>query len=148
MTAIVMNTLNGAVTEYDWSFQSITPTHAGSAAGLHEFGGNTDAGSDIDASFLTAETSLGSTMKRRIASLYFAMMTETADGEGLALVKGREGGEFSYPLTIRDGGMSRAICGKGLRESYIAFGYENVDGAHFRIDLIEPEIIESKQRRL
>lgn len=148
MTAIVMNTINAAVTEYDWTFQSITPTHAGSAAGLHEFGGNTDAGSAIAASFLTAETSLGSSMKRRIASVYFAMLTETADGAGMAVVRGRVAGEYTYPVQIRDGGMSRAVCGKGLRESYIALGYENVSGAHFRIDRIEPEIIESKQRRL
>ena len=36
MTAIVMNTITRAVGEYDWEFESITPTHAGSALALYQ----------------------------------------------------------------------------------------------------------------
>ena len=44
MNAIVCNTLTGAVSEYTrHTFQSVTPTHAGSASGLYAFGGDTDA---------------------------------------------------------------------------------------------------------
>jgi hypothetical protein len=47
MTAIVMNTLTGAVTEYDWTFTSLSAKHASDANGLCTLGGDTDAGAAI-----------------------------------------------------------------------------------------------------
>lgn len=53
MNTIVLNTLTGAVSEYDWPFQSLTPTHAGDVTGLYALGGDTDAGRPIDAHITT-----------------------------------------------------------------------------------------------
>ena len=48
MNTIACNTLTGAVSEYTgFGFQSLTPTHAGSANGLFALGGDTDAGLPI-----------------------------------------------------------------------------------------------------
>ena len=43
MKTLVLNTLTGAVSEYDnFEFDAITATHAGSATGLYALGGDLD----------------------------------------------------------------------------------------------------------
>lgn len=97
MKAIVMNTLNGAVTEYDWPITSIGPTRAGSAAGLHSLGGNTDAGMPIAASITTGRKLWGDTIKKFVAYIYFAM---TAAGMGRARVETRSQ-TYAYEFPVQ-----------------------------------------------
>src|SRR5574343_21954 len=72
MNTIVMNTLTGAVTEYDWAFQSITPTHAGGAAGLFLLGGDKDGALPIPANVLTGKQLMDAAQKKRIPDIYYA----------------------------------------------------------------------------
>lgn len=140
MTTIVMNTLNHAVTEYGWSFQSITPTHAGSTAGLHVLGGETDAGTAITGEIRTGLS--GGSKKLGVGSVYVAVQ---GAGDGIVRVQGLTEG-WEYPLGVRAGGVSRVKPGKGIRENYLGFGYRNVAGADFRLDRIEADIVESPKR--
>ena len=72
--SIVMNTLNGSVTEYDnFDFQSITPTHAGSATGLFLLGGDDDLGQPIVASITTGKTIWRDIKKKFLDLVHFAM---------------------------------------------------------------------------
>ena len=56
MTAIVMNTLTGAVSEHNLDFNSMTQAHAANASGLYTLGGDTDNGVSIVAEIVTGET--------------------------------------------------------------------------------------------
>lgn len=144
MKTIVMNTLSGSVTEYDWTITSVGPTRAGSAAGLHALGGNTDAGQPIAASITTGKRLWGDTIKKFVAYIYFAM---TATGLGRARVETRAQ-TYAYEFPVQAGGVSRAVTGRGIRENYLAFGFDNVGGADFRIDAIEPKTATSNTRRI
>ena len=143
MKTIVTNTLNGAVTEYDWALTSISPTRAGSATGLHTLGGNTDAGQPIAASITTGKKLWGDTIKKFAVYVYFAMV---GTGSGRARVETRAQ-TYAYEFPVQAGGVSRAVTGRGIRENYLAFGFDNVGGADFRIDAIEPKTATSNTRR-
>lgn len=144
MKTIVMNTLSGAVTEYDWTLTSITPTRAGSAAGLHAVGGNTDAGQPIAASITTGKKLWGDTIKKFVAYMYFAM---TGTGIGRARVV-THSQTYAYEFPVKAQGVSRAVTGRGIRENYLAFGFDNIGGADFRIDSMEPTTAASNTRRI
>lgn len=77
MTAITLNTLTGAVSEYTrHDFQSITPTHGGSATGLYAFGGDSDAGLPIQSSLRLPIALRENTLKQQIAMVYLSMQGE------------------------------------------------------------------------
>jgi len=142
MTTIVMNTLKAAVTHYDWSFQSITPTRAADGANLYALGGDTDAGAPIDAEVRTGRTAVGS--RSAVEEVYYGM---AGAGTARCVVEGISG-VFSYPFPVRAQGGSRGVPGKGVRESYLAFGFGNTAGADFRLDVIAPVIVKSNTRRI
>lgn len=144
MTTIVMNTLNGAVTEYDWAFQSITPGHAGDATGLYALGGDTDAGNPIVATVTTGKKHWGSTLKKFVSCVYFAMR---GAGQG-ALTVHCAATSYTYPFPVRASGESRAVTGRGIRENYLAFTYQNPGGDDFAIDRIEVLSTQSTTRRI
>ena len=145
MNTIVVNTLSGAVSEYTgFDFQSITPTHAGSALGLYELGGDTDAGTSIVADVLTGTTIWSEIKRKFMDSVYFAM---TGGGTSTMTVK-TPSSEYEYAFDVRSNGVSRARPGRGIRENYLAFGYSNTDGADFRIDRIEVPQNPSKNRKV
>jgi hypothetical protein len=144
MTAIVVNTLNGAVTEYDWGFQSLTPTHAGAgASGLLTFGGELDGAAQITGVIRTGKTLLDSSKKKAVEDVYFGLQ---GSGEGVCLMEGASE-SYEFPVELRSSGVSRAVPGKGIAENYMSFGYRNVAGADFRLDRIDAEVVQSKQRR-
>lgn len=144
MTTILMNTMNGAVSEYDLAFQSITPTHAGDAAGLFALGGDTDAGLPIVAAVATGKQLWSGALKKTAQAVYFSLK-----GSGTsALTVAGEGASYSYPFAVLPTGQSRSVPGKGIRENYLAFGYSNSDGADFQLDRIEVLVTESKTRRV
>ena len=141
---IVLNTLNLAVTEYGWQFQSITPTHAGDATGLFEFGGDLDDEALIVGTIRTPKTLIGESTKCRVEMVYFAL---DAEDTGTLTVHG-ENDSWEYDFPIRDSGMSRAQPGKGIRENYLAFGFKKYDGKSFILDRIEAVEVSSKTRRV
>lgn len=144
MATIVLNTLTGAVSEYDWNFQSITPTHAGDAAGLYLLGGDTDAAAGIAASITTGKTLWGTSFKKRIIMAYLSIR---GSGSGLMTVIG-EAASWGYSFAVANTGQSRCEPGHGIRENYLAFGYSNVAGADFTLDRIEVDLVASKTRRV
>lgn len=146
MTAIVMNTLTGAVTEHALDFQSLTPTHYGSATGLFERGGDDDNGMAIEARFMMPRSDLGSAALKGVTHVYVGL--RGTDGSfGQVLVEDDAGEEYAYDLELPDTGISRATPGRGLRENTLGLGFANLDGADFRIDLYEADVSESKTRR-
>lgn len=145
MTTIVMNTLSGAVTEYDWTFQSLTPAHAGDATGLYVLGGSTDAGQSIESSMATAKKPWGASLKKSLAGVYFSMTGDAGDAR--MQVHGANS-SWDYDFPVRLSGVSRAMPGRGIRENYLSVGFRNIQGRDFAIDRIEVAEHPSKNRRI
>lgn len=144
MNTIVMNTMTGAVTEYtNHDFDSITPTHAGSALGLYAFGGNLDVATPIISNVVTSKTHQGDTRKKHVDIVFFAVK---GSGNARMTVYG-ETAAHGYNFTIEQGGESRSKPGRGIRENYLAFGFSNLDGQDFQLDRIEANIGQSVTRR-
>ena len=144
MNAIAMNTSTGAVSEYTgFGFQSITPTHAGSATGLFTLGGNTDAGQPIVGVATTPKTLLSASLKKFLDIVFFSVK---GSGTSTLTVIG-EATSNSYTFPVRPAGESRSKPGKGIRENYLAFSYSNTDGADFQLDRIEVSVTQSNSRR-
>ena len=145
MTAIALNTLTGAVSEYTrHAFQSITPTHGGSATGLFAFGGDTDAGLPIVSEIRLPSTLRESTLKQAIAMVYLSMQ---GSGEATFTVYGAQQ-NWSYSFQLRPSGQTRCQVGKGIRENYLGFGLSNPDGQAFTLDRVEVLTAQSKTRRV
>lgn len=145
MNAIVMNTLNGAVTEYSrFAFQSITPRHAGSALGLYRLGGDTDAGELIVSKINTGARAWKSMQKKHVAAAYLAL--RQTSGEAIFSVGVESGSVYPYPVVLRDQGVSRATPGRGIRENFLSFGFENPEGQSFVLSGIEVDIQASTRR--
>ena len=143
MTTIVLNTMTGAVTEYDWVFQSITPTHAGDVSGLFEMGGDTDAGVEIPSRISTGLRIWGETLKRSLAAVFVSLR-----GEGqCALTVQTPATQWVYNFPIRASGVSRSPVGRGIRENYLGFVLENLGGVAFSLDRIEVLDTTSATRR-
>lgn len=144
MNTIVLNTLNGAVTEYaGFAFDSITPTHAGSTLGLYELGGETDATQPIAAEVRTGKTHQGTALKKYVDVVFIAI-------KGLGSAKCSVVGEktsYDYTFPIERDGESRCKPGRGIRENYLAFGVSNLGGADFQLDRIEVVVETSNSRR-
>ena len=143
--AIVMNTLTGAVSEYDnFQFQSITPTLAGNATGLYALGGSLDIDQPIVGSVVTGKTLWADLKKKFLDAVHFAMT-----GSGTSALKVvTQSTSYTYPFQVRAAGVSRAKPGRGIRENYLAFGYSNADGADFQLDAIEVPQQPSKNRKV
>ena len=147
MNTIVMNTLNGAVTEYSrFAFQSITPNLVGSALGLFALGGDTDAGEPIVGRIDTGARDWGTTQLKQIAAAYFSL--RQTSGEAVFSVGVEGGRSYPYPVVLRGKGVSRAEPGRGIRENFLSFGFEVPDGQAFVLSGIEVDIRSSKTRRV
>ena len=145
MNTIVMNTMTGAVSEYSgFGFHAITPTHAGSAVGLYELGGELDVAAPIVAQAISGKTLFDGTLKNLLDHIYFSIK---GSGTSSLIVQG-ENESYSYEFPVRNTGESRAKPGRGIRENYLAFGYSNSDGAAFKLDRIEVMTSKSKSRRV
>ena len=142
--AIVMNTLTGAVSEYDtFAFDSITPTHGASAAGLFTLTGALDDTAPIVSTVITGKTLLGESVKKRVDTVFFSIH---GTGLGQLIVVGKSD-RYTYTFPIREAGESRGQPGKGIRENYLAFGFSNPNGDDFELDRIEAGIAKSRTRR-
>lgn len=141
MPTIVMNTVNRAVTEYDWAFQSVAPSRATSGAGLHALGGDTDAGAAI-----ASEVRGGKPGGEEVQSVGNVFVAVRGTGDGTLIVQGRDA-DWTYPVAARASGVSSVRPGRGIRDSYIGFGYRNAAGADFVLDRIDAEVVKSDTRR-
>lgn len=144
MTAIVLNTLTGAVSEYSgFDFHAITQTHAGSAIGLYLLGGNVDVAATILSQVTAGKTLLGADKKASVEIVFLSMK---GSGESTLTLSG-ESVSYDYPFAVLADGVSRCRPGRGFRENYAAIGYSNTDGADFQIDQIEVLNVVSTTRR-
>ncbi len=145
MKTIVMNTLTGAVSEYDnFAFDSVTTAHAASATGLYTLGGETDNGVEIVAEVITGKPLWGEQRKKRIDMVWVSVK-----GEGTAeLIVQGENDEWRYNFPVRATGQSRAKPGLGIRENYLAFGFSNPGGEAFTLDQISVSVAQSNTRRV
>ena len=125
-------------------FQSITPTHAGSATGLYAFGGDTDDGLPIVADIRLPPTLRDSTLKKYLNMVYLSM-----SGQGAAefTVFGKTQ-DWAYEFPLRDSGQTRCKPGGGIRENYLGFGLTTPQGQAFTLDRVEVLLLESKTRRV
>lgn len=145
MNTIVVNTLTGAVSEYTgFGFQCVTSTHTGSATGLFELGGDTDAGLLIVSRAQTGETSWGSSLKKFLLKAFFGLVGE---GAFTFHVTGKAG-DWEYPINETSSGEHSAKPGRGIRETYLSFGFSNPDGQQFQLDMIELADFTSSTRRV
>lgn len=141
---IVLNTLTGAVTEYtSHDFDSVTPTHAGSALGLYAFGGNLDVTAPINSTVISGKKQWGSSLKKYLDIVFLGIK---GSGTAKCLVLG-ENTSYSYNFTIEKDGESRCKPGRGIRENYLAVGMSNVAGGDFQLDRIEADVGTSGTRR-
>ncbi|MDD2711288.1 MAG: hypothetical protein PHU77_00070 [Simplicispira sp.] len=146
MNAVVCNTLTGAVSEYSrYAFHSITPTHAGSATGLYEFGGDSDDGLPIVSSIRLPATLRESTLKKHIGMVYLSMRGQ---GEAQLTVRGPGAAQWDYAFPLRSSGQTRCAVGRGIRENYLGFGLGNPDGQTFTLDRVEVLAHTSSTRRV
>lgn len=145
MNTIVCNTLLGAVTEYTgFAFQSITPTHAGSAEGLFTLGGDTDQGDPIVSVVRLPSTLRETTLKQAIEMVYVS-----AIGTGCMrfTVHGAKQ-SWCYTFPLKSSGQTRCPVGRGIRENYLGFSLSNPAGQAFSLDRVEVLNIASKTRRV
>lgn len=143
MNTIVMNTLGGAVSEYDgFDFQTITPTRAGSTLGLYSLDGDLDVTARIVA---IVETGLSERedQRKKIQRDAFVSVRGTTTGE-FSVVGAQT---YSYPLVARSTGVLRAILGLGIRDTYLGYRYRNTDGHAFTLDRIDIPTVTSSTRR-
>ena len=145
MNTITLNTLTGAVSEYTrHSFQSITPTHAGSATGLFAFGGDLDVDQPIVADIGLPATLRESTLKQAIAMVYLSMHGE---GSAVFTVQGAKQ-NWDYTFALRASDQTRCPVGRGIRENYLGFGLSTPGGQAFTLDRVEVLTAQSKTRRV
>ncbi len=144
MTAIVMNTMTGAVSEYDgFDFHAITPTHAGSALGLYLLGGDLDVAQPIVATVMTGKTAWAGMMQKFLGNIYFSIR---ATGSATMLVKD-ETTTYRYPVEMVAAKEPRGVPGRGIVDRFLAFGFENTDGCAFEMDAFEVTTYNSTTRR-
>lgn len=145
MNAIVCNTLSGAVSEYTrFNFQSITPTHGGSAAGLYEFGGDTDDGLPIVSGIRLPSTLRENTLKQAIEMIYVSAI----GGGCMSLTVHGANHSWPYSFPLRTSGQTRCPVGRGIRENYLGFSLANPAGQAFTLDRVEVLNVKSKTRRV
>ena len=145
MNTITLNTLTGAVSEYTgFGFQSITPTHAGSATGLFAFGGDQDIDQPIVADIGLPATLRDSTLKQAISMVYLSMHGE---GSAVFTVQGAQQ-NWDYTFALRASDQTRCPVGRGIRENYLGFGLSTAGGQAFTLDRVEVLTAQSKTRRV
>lgn len=145
MNTIVCNTLNGSVSEYTgFGFQSVTPTHAGSANGLFRFGGDTDADQKIVSTIRLPKTLREDTRKTFVEMVYVSIR-----GRGEAkLTVHTPSTDWSYKFAMQTSGQTRCPVGKGIRENYLGLSITTPCGQPFELDRVEVLERKSNTRRV
>ena len=146
MNTIVCNTLTGAVSEYTgFGFQSLTPTHAGSANGLFALGGDTDAGLPIVANIRLPRALRDTTLKKFPTLVWLSM--KGAGSANLTVYGEQHEWSYSFQMQPRTG-QTRCQVGRGIRENYYSLGISTPGGQAFSLDRVEVQHVESRSRRV
>ena len=142
LTTWAINTVNGAVTEYDTfdfnSFATVGGEYFGASVnGLYKLTGDTDDGASIIARI---KSGLLQMTEARFTQFRAAYIATRSDAEGaqqfiLKLVTG-DGVERTYAVNIRDGETTKVHLGKGLRARYFSFELTST-GQDFDLDTLE-----------
>lgn len=145
MNPFVCNTLTGAVSEYsDCAFQSVTPTHAGSAVGLFVLGGDTDNGQPIVSTIGLPKTLREDSRKTFVDVVYLSIQ-----GFGDAqLTVHAPSMDFDYRFALRASGQTRCKVGRGIRENYLGLSLTTPQGQPFKLDRVEVLGRKSGSRRV
>ena len=142
MKTIVMNTSNGAVTEHELPFQSLSAKYGAGDDGLFSLGGSLDGAIQIAATVTTPRKLWAKTTKTLLSDAYLAM---TGEGHGVFTV-GAKAVQWPYQFDVLPAGVSRVPLGRGIKENYLSFTYRNVAGADFTIDRIEVRTYDAQRR--
>ncbi len=129
--ALVMNTRNFAMTEYDnYGYNSLFEVDGKvfgtTSTGIHELTGDTDNGSPISWHFKTGKIDLEKDIKTKVR---YAWLSYRPSGDLILTV---DDGENQYEYDVEsykqiDNGV-RIKLGKGLRNRFIQIELENVNG--------------------
>ena len=145
----LINTESKGIARYtNYPFNSFarwpgTKTYIGATdTGLHELGGDTDAGEPIRAAIRSALTDFGSRQLKRVPTMYLGY---TTSGETLVLkvIHTSETGaktEDWYRLEGRNAPEvreDRFKVGRGIASVFLGFEIVNVNGADFALDVVE-----------
>jgi len=142
--ALSLNTATLALTRYTGlAFNSFARVGsrvlAAGADGIHLLAGASDAGTAIDASFTTGHIDFGAKHEARLVALFVSYRTE---GAMRITVRADDLASHTYLLDQSRGSgvyRNRVKFGRGMKGRYWSIRFENVDGADFSIDRIEPE---------
>jgi len=145
-TGVVINTENGARTEYTaYDFNSMCRFNGGHYGakedGIHLLDGADDAGADIDAHILTGISDFDIRTNKRIDKAYLGIRNDgnivlkatiTSADDGLRR-------EYWYEISDTSTGIrkTRIKMGKGLKAKYWQFELSNKDGSDFELDVIK-----------
>lgn len=138
----VMNVNTGAVSVYDgWNFNSMAKVgqsyYAAGPAGLVKLTGDTDVGTQIDASVKTGITDFDSTRMKRMVKAYLGV---SSDGQVYLKTITEDGNENLYELQAETSNVvkeSPVEIGRGLRARYWQFEVLNDAGSDFTLESVE-----------
>lgn len=120
-------------------------TYLSCAGGIYALDGDTDAGRNIDAYFMTGQSDFDDAHNKRVFAVYSGIR---ATGTMLLKAIANNGEGRYYALTGPGGAVqgSRATLGKGLEGRYWQFRVENQNGCDFEADALEfkPEILKRR----
>lgn len=154
-TAIVMNAVNKAVTEYaPYDFNSLAffngETYGANALGLFKLSGSTDNGALINAYARTALSRIASGKQAQVDSAYLGY---SSDGtmQLKTIITEPDGSKVArvYQLNTQNADASRSgriKLGRGVKSAYWAFEISNVLGADFTIDVVEMHVLALSRR--
>ena len=140
---IVMNTKTGAVSEHAVPFAQVTAGFAASVSGLFALGGNADASASIPSTLETPKVVLQDATQRNLVS--DAYMAIDGAGHGAFTVVGKSA-QWAYQFAVLASGVSRIPLGRGIKENYLGFRYQNTAGADFNIERIEVRTFKAQRR--
>lgn len=136
MMIAALNTVHGAVTEYDMPFVSLASIggryFGAGPSGIFELTGGTDNGVAIAADIRTGKLDFGGSYKKSVSDVFI----EASSAGELALQVYTDTATFSYSLDNPSTFMTnrRGKIGKGTKTRRWQFGVTNAAGCDFTIN--------------
>lgn len=148
--AYAINLSTGAVTHYtNYPFDNIIRLGAHyygiNSEGMFQIGGDKDITTSIPAHFKTFMTNFGTTVQKRVPSVY---TSGRSDGGVTLGITADEGDLYEYTSSwnnVAEAKNHRTIVGKNIRGSYYSFEISNVDGGTLELDEITANIAVSER---
>lgn len=133
---LTLNTKNFALTEYDFTFNSLISFngHNLGAAGtaLYELTGDSDDGANIPWKFKTGKIDME---KNNVNRLRYVWLSYRPSGD-LILIVDDGFAEYEYPVISydTDDNTVKVKIGKGIKEKYVQFELKNIDRQSIFLD--------------